>query len=194
MAFNKFITNASDLVTTHQATRTGFLSIALEKNRISDPYVKTALSFKTMVTGVKKPDDLLTMSSIRPFLLSASGLSDKSLNYLDEDDRTEAIKELIDKFLKPAGSDFVDEVVYRYLLIKYACYNKVYIISNWSLEKQYAEVQREDKESWEAFLRRIHKVVVYSKDGSIEEYDSVKAYLNRDEYIEIDDDVDSPFA
>lgn len=118
MAFNKFITNASDLVTTHQATRTGFLSIALEKNRISDPYVKTALSFKTMVTGVKKPDDLLTMPSIRPFLISASGLSDKSLNYLDEDDRTEAIKELIDKFLKPAGPDFVDEVVYRYLLIK----------------------------------------------------------------------------
>ena len=33
---------------------------------------------------------------------------------------------------------------------KYACYNKVYIISNWSLEKQYYEVQKDDKESWEA--------------------------------------------
>ena len=40
----------------------------------------------------------------------------------------------------------------------------------------------------------MHKVVVCSRNGSIEEYDSVKAYLNRDEYIEIDDDVDSPFA
>lgn len=76
---------------------------------------------------------------------------------------------------------------------KYACYNKVYIISNWSLEKQYYEVQKDDKESWEAFLRRIHKVVIYSKDGSIKEYDSVKAYLERDEFVEIDDDVDLPF-
>ena len=76
---------------------------------------------------------------------------------------------------------------------KYACYNSVYILSNWSLEKQYAEVQREDKESWEAFLRRIHKVVIYSKDGSIKEYDSVRAYLDRDEFVEIDDDVKVPF-
>ena len=118
MTFNKFITSASDLVTTHEATRAGFLSIALEKNRVSDPYVKIALCFKTRVTGVKSPDDLLKMPAVRPFLISASGLSDKSLNYLNEDDRTEAIKELIDKFLKPAGSHFIDEVIFRYLLIK----------------------------------------------------------------------------
>ena len=70
------------------------------------------------MTGVKSPDDLLKMPAVRPFLISASGLSDKSLNYLNEDDRTEAIKELIDKFLKPAGSHFIDEVIFRYLLIK----------------------------------------------------------------------------
>lgn len=76
---------------------------------------------------------------------------------------------------------------------KYACYNTVYIISNWSLEKQYIEVQRGDKESWEAFLRRIHKVIVYSEDGSIKEYSSVNAYLNRGEFVEIKDSVDVPF-
>ena len=76
---------------------------------------------------------------------------------------------------------------------KYACYNTIYLVSNWCLEKQYAEVQREDKESWEAFLRRIHKVVVYLKDGSIKEYDSVKAYLDREEFIEVDDNVKVPF-
>lgn len=59
MTFNKFITSASDLVTTHEATRAGFLSIALEKNRVSDPYVKIALCFKTRVTGVKSPDAVL---------------------------------------------------------------------------------------------------------------------------------------
>lgn len=76
---------------------------------------------------------------------------------------------------------------------KYACYNKVYIISNWSLEKQYSEIQRDDKESWDAFLRRIHKVIIYGKDGSITEYPSVKEYMEREEFMQIDDDVELPF-
>lgn len=76
---------------------------------------------------------------------------------------------------------------------KYACYSKVYLISNWRLEKQYKEAQREDRESWDAFLRRIHKVIIYSKDGSVKEYDSVDAYLNRGEFTEIDDDIKVPF-
>ena len=76
---------------------------------------------------------------------------------------------------------------------KFACYNKVYIISNWALERQYCEVQRDDRESWEAFLRRIHRVVIYSKDGSFKEYDSVRAYFNRDEFVEIDENVNLPF-
>ena len=76
---------------------------------------------------------------------------------------------------------------------KFACYNKVYIISNWALEKQYPEIQREDAESWNAFLRRIHKVVVYAKNGSAKEYGSVKEYMERDEFIEVDDTMDIPF-
>ena len=76
---------------------------------------------------------------------------------------------------------------------KFACYNKVYIISNWSLEKQYSEIQREDTESWNAFLRRIHKVVVYAKNGSAKEYGSVKEYMERDEFTEVDDTMDIPF-
>ncbi len=76
---------------------------------------------------------------------------------------------------------------------KFACYNKVYIVSNWSLEKQYHEVQNDDSESWEAFLRRIHKVYVYRKDGNIDKYDSVKEYLERSEFIEVEDCSDLPF-
>ena len=60
---------------------------------------------------------------------------------------------------------------------KYACYNKVYIISNWELEKQYLEIQKDDYETWQAFLRRIHKVVVYDNFGNVITYNSVKEYL-----------------
>lgn len=76
---------------------------------------------------------------------------------------------------------------------KFACYNKIYIVSNWNLERQYFDLQREDKESWEAFLRRIHKVITYGKDGSIKEYETVKAYMERDEFIQVNDSEEIPF-
>lgn len=116
--FNRFINESQDLVTTYEQTRAGFLSIALEKNEIGDPYVKNALAFKAMVANTQGPDDFLNISSVRPFLLTASGLSDKSKQYLNADDQTVAIKELIEKFLKPAGENYIDEAIYRYLLIK----------------------------------------------------------------------------
>ncbi len=47
-----------------------------------------------------------------------------------------------------------------------ACYTKVYITSNLSLEEQYPEVQQLYPETWKAFLRRIHKVVEYQADGT----------------------------
>ena len=106
------------MVTTHEQTRAGFLNIALEKNKVGDPYVKNALAFKAMVANTKGPDEFLDMPEIRPFVLTASGLSEKSMKYLDEGDQTAAIKELIENFLKPSGSDYIDETIYRYLLIK----------------------------------------------------------------------------
>lgn len=72
---------------------------------------------------------------------------------------------------------------------KYACYNKVYIVSNWSLEMQYSEIQKEDGESWDAFLRRIHKIIIYDKSGKRTEYLSTEEYFNRvGEFVEIEDE------
>lgn len=76
---------------------------------------------------------------------------------------------------------------------KFACYNKVYIVSNWPLEKQYPEIQKEDKESWNAFLRRIHKVIVYKKSGEKVEYSSVEDYLKRTEDFSECEGDDLPF-
>lgn len=75
---------------------------------------------------------------------------------------------------------------------KYACYSKAILVSNWPLEKQYKEVQKDDVETWEAFLRRIHKVVVYDKGGKITEYSSVKEYFDN-AFIETEDNGDLPF-
>lgn len=115
---NRFITSPESLVTTYTETRAGFLSIALEKNRVGDPFVKNALAFKAMVAHTHTPGELLTIPRVRPFLITAAGLSEKSLAYLNEADQTMAIQELIDKFLEPAGANYIDEATFRYLLIK----------------------------------------------------------------------------
>lgn len=63
---------------------------------------------------------------------------------------------------------------------KIACYTKVYITTNTALEKQYPGIQEEHSETWNAFLRRIHKVKWYKSQTDIREYESVEAYMNRD--------------
>lgn len=67
---------------------------------------------------------------------------------------------------------------------KVACFTKVYIITNIELEDQYKSVQSDHRETWEAFLRRIHKVKEYSVDG-IFEY-SLEEYFDRVKWRETD--------
>lgn len=62
---------------------------------------------------------------------------------------------------------------------KVACYETVYVVSNWKLEAQYPEIQQHDQESWSAFLRRIHEIHIYNSNGTIDIYDSVQAYFDR---------------
>ena len=118
ISINPLIKSADDLVTPRVETRAGFISMALEKNYIAVPYIEEAKALKILASQVKEPKELLSLENLRLGLLTASGLSDKSLNYLTEEDRTLAIKGLIENFLEPAGKNFVDELVYRYLLIK----------------------------------------------------------------------------
>lgn len=58
-----------------------------------------------------------------------------------------------------------------------ACYNFVYLVSNWKLEDQYRNVFQEQPETWNAFIRRIHKVRIYTAPGEWEDYDT-NDYLN----------------
>lgn len=72
---------------------------------------------------------------------------------------------------------------------KIACYTKVFIVTNISLEDQYEGVQIKYQDTWKAFLRRIHKVIHYTKN-SVDEY-TLQEYLDRD-LVPIDDGT-SPF-
>lgn len=58
-----------------------------------------------------------------------------------------------------------------------ACYETVYIISNIDLSAQYPNVQQTEPETWKAFLRRIHHVVEYRKDGPPIDHGSAIDYI-----------------
>ena len=53
---------------------------------------------------------------------------------------------------------------------KVACFTKVYIVSNIRLEEQYVNIRTESLETWQAFIRRIHSVVVYTGVNQWVEY------------------------
>lgn len=110
--------SSDDLVTTYEATRAGFVSLALEKNRKSVPYVAEARALQNAALAAKSPSDLLKIEGIESGLLTAAGLSDKSLNYLLPEDKVEAINGLIKNFLEPAGLKFIEELVFRFLLTR----------------------------------------------------------------------------
>lgn len=118
ISYADHLSSANDLVTSREQTRAGFIAMALEKNYLAVPYIEEAKALKNLARRVQRPSELLTLTDIRPGLLTASGLSDKAMNYLTEEDLTEAIEGLIENFLEPAGDDFINELVYRYLLIK----------------------------------------------------------------------------
>ena len=118
MSFQNHLQAASDLVTPYEEVRTGFIRLALEKNRQATPFIEEAKTLKALALQIAKPADLLYVEALRPAILTAAGVSDKARNYLTTDDQIEAIKGLVDNFLEPAGRNFVDELVFRFLLTK----------------------------------------------------------------------------
>jgi len=116
--YKQHLTSSADLQTSCPAYRAGFISLALERNRRATPFVDEARKLKAIASTANSPSDLLKMKDIRGALLTAAGISDKALKYFGESDQTEAIAGLISTYLDPAGADFVEELVYRFLLTR----------------------------------------------------------------------------
>ncbi len=112
------ISSSDDLVTPYEAIRAGFVALALEKNRKATPFVAEARALKVAASQAKAPKELLNIESIKASLLTAAGVSDKAEKHFTEQDHREAIQGLIENFLEPVGQEFVEELVYRFLLIR----------------------------------------------------------------------------
>ena len=112
------IHSAQDLITSHEQPRAGFIEAAMAKNEKAKPYIVQARTLKSIAQTFKHPVELINQTKIYSALLTAAGLSDKACKHFEDEDKRIAIEELVDKFLEPAGENWVDELVYRFLLIK----------------------------------------------------------------------------
>ncbi len=117
-AYQQHLKSCKSLETTYEAVRAGFVALALEKNRRATPFVAQARALKVAASTAKSPGDLLKIPEIQTGLLTAAGVSDKATNHLEDSDKREAVSGLIKNFLEPAGADFVEELVFRFLLTR----------------------------------------------------------------------------
>jgi len=60
-AYRNHLQSSDDLVTTYEATRAGFVALALEKNRRATPYVAEARALQAAANQVRNPADLLNI-------------------------------------------------------------------------------------------------------------------------------------
>ncbi len=110
--------SSKDLEITDKTVRTGFVALAFEKNRQATPYIQEARALKVAASTAKTSGDLLSIPDIQSALLTAAGVSSQAINYLLPGDKKETIKGLIENFLEPAGKNFVEELVFRFLLMR----------------------------------------------------------------------------
>ena len=118
MSYLQHLSTSADLITAPEEIRAGFVALALERSRQATPFVEQARALKVSAMQAKYPNDLLEIEGIRTALLTAVGFSEKAANHTDESNKTAAIQIFIEKFLEPAGTNFVEELVYRFLLTR----------------------------------------------------------------------------
>lgn len=114
---NEYVKDASDLVSTHEKTRNGFLEYALRKSKESIPYIDKAKALKSILEQkTNQPKDILKLDEIKKSCYQAAGVSVKANKYLTDDDLNDILLEFIKEFLEPAEGNYIDELIYRYLL------------------------------------------------------------------------------
>lgn len=65
---------------------------------------------------------------------------------------------------------------------KFACFTEVYIITNVPISEQYINIQEEGPKTWQAFLRRINKIVHFTT----ELYEEIKKDKIKEEQLKLD--------
>ena len=114
---NLNVTSAASLITTPEARRSGFLEYALRRNKEAVPFIDKAKALKaTLQAHTNQPHDILSIVKVRESLLESAGISVKAKAHLSDIDKERLLVDFIDQILIPSGKDYIDEIIYRYLL------------------------------------------------------------------------------
>jgi len=113
----KYIKNPSDLITSREATRSGFIEQASAKFSMADQTVHGAKELIASLKKIKSTKELGSQNLV-PYLAMAAGLSEKAQRQLTLDDKMAIIENFLKKATKHGWQDFPEEIVFRYLLTK----------------------------------------------------------------------------
>lgn len=128
MSWRTVIASASDLETTREATRAGFLEQVAAKARKADPYIEKALALRDALEAVSDVEKLLQLAEHRESIVAACGLSIKARGHLKADEEALITQTLNLLYMQtvaqyPDGTPdeeiaaaFREQIVYRYLL------------------------------------------------------------------------------
>lgn len=114
----KHILIPEDLQTKHEAIRNGFLEQALLKTEKATPHIERAKHFYRACTKVNNIEELLLLEEFKADIISSCGFSEKAKARLMKDELEESVKKVLMTIFKKNGSDFAQELIYRYLLTK----------------------------------------------------------------------------
>lgn len=116
------IQTASDLVTSPEAIRDGFLGQALAKIEKAEPYVMQAHQLSALLEGVSNVEALTAAglpTSIEQALWSVAGFSNKALKRLRNDsDRRQVLTAVLRRIAETSPESWRQEIVFRFLLTK----------------------------------------------------------------------------
>jgi hypothetical protein len=76
---------------------------------------------------------------------------------------------------------------------KQACYERVFIVSNLDLWAHYQNEQKNQRDVWDAFTRRIHRVIYFQPEKIRREYTMNDYLLGADRWIDLPTDAWIPF-
>jgi type II restriction enzyme len=113
----KHIKKAANLVTTHEATRRGFLEQAVVKGKAAVPHIKRARQFREALVNIKNISTISKeLVEFKAEFAAAAGLSVKGAKHLSKEELEKVVRESLKA--ASAEKDFRQELVDRYLLTK----------------------------------------------------------------------------
>ena len=108
--------SSADLITSPLGFSGWSASLRLERKRRAAPLADQASILRFAASHATAPSDLLHIG-IKGALLVAAGVPPGESTHLRPEQKARALRSLIDKSLVPAGENFVEELVRRFLLM-----------------------------------------------------------------------------